>query len=437
MALAFTKLAPHFAALVGPIDLRASTIPRRSPRSGRGWTSTPSWSSATSRSPTPSSSTSPSAWTASSTPRRDRAPSTRAGSGTRPSRTSPTSTRTARSSRATTAGACTAWATACGTPTRPSRTPPGRYSMLSARVIPPVGADTEFADMRAAYDALPPETKDKLEGLRVHHSIAHSRQTLGFQFSESEQEALKGAVHPLIRAIPRSNRKSLYLASHASRIIDWPVPEGRLLLHELIEHATQRGVRVPPRVARRRSRHLGQPRHHAPRAPVRRRPAPPRAPPGHHARPPSPGAGGQRVERLEGASVAPLPSGEGQGEGATIRRSARGLPHPGLLPPREREQIRPEKNVARDGGGLRHRRFDRASAVSLYSAARWLVSSWACCAVAPARTPSSRRRSPRRCARPRDRRRGPPDGRAEHVTRPALGRVAAAAPAGGASPPSP
>ena len=117
--------------------------------------------------------------------------------------------------------------------------PAGRYSMLSARVIPPVGADTEFADMRSAYDALPQEMQDTLEGLRVHHSIAHSRQTLGFQFSESEHEALKGAIHPLIRTIPRSNRKSLYLASHASRIIDWPVPEGRLLLHDLIEHATQ------------------------------------------------------------------------------------------------------------------------------------------------------------------------------------------------------
>ena len=117
--------------------------------------------------------------------------------------------------------------------------PPGRYSMLSAKVVPPVDADTEYADMRAAYDALPAEMKERLEGLRVHHSIAHSRQTLGFEFSENEAEALKGAIHPLIRTIPRSGRRSLYVASHASRIIDWPVPEGRLLLRDLIEHATQ------------------------------------------------------------------------------------------------------------------------------------------------------------------------------------------------------
>ena len=117
--------------------------------------------------------------------------------------------------------------------------PPGRYSMLSAKVVPPVDADTEFADMRAAYDALPEAERLRLEGLTVHHSIAYSRQTLGFEFSAGEQDALKGAIHPLVRTIPRSGRRSLYLASHASRIVEWPVPEGRLLLRDLIEHATQ------------------------------------------------------------------------------------------------------------------------------------------------------------------------------------------------------
>jgi alpha-ketoglutarate-dependent 2,4-dichlorophenoxyacetate dioxygenase len=129
--------------------------------------------------------------------------------------------------------------------------PPGRYSMLSAKVVPPVDADTEYADMRAAYDALADGEKARLEGLRVHHSIAYSRQTLGFEFSETEQEALQGAVHPLVRTLPRSGRRSLYLASHASRIIDWPVPEGRLLLRELIEHATQ------PRFVYRHQWHVG------------------------------------------------------------------------------------------------------------------------------------------------------------------------------------
>lgn len=117
--------------------------------------------------------------------------------------------------------------------------PPGRYSMLSARVVPSVPADTEFADLRAAYDALDSETKARIDGLRAHHSIAYSRQTLGFEFSAEEQEQLNGAIHPLVRTNPRSGRRSLYLASHASRIVGWPVPEGRLLLRDLTEHATQ------------------------------------------------------------------------------------------------------------------------------------------------------------------------------------------------------
>ena len=118
--------------------------------------------------------------------------------------------------------------------------PPGRYSMLHARVIPPVAADTEYADMRAAYDALPDDMKTRLDGLRAHHSIAYSRQTLGLEFSEDEQDRMKGAVQPVVRTLPRTGRKSLYLASHANRILGWPVPDGRLLLRDLTEHATQR-----------------------------------------------------------------------------------------------------------------------------------------------------------------------------------------------------
>jgi alpha-ketoglutarate-dependent 2,4-dichlorophenoxyacetate dioxygenase len=129
--------------------------------------------------------------------------------------------------------------------------PPGRYSMLSAKVVPTVAADTEFADMRAAYDALDADTRQLLEGLRAHHSIAYSRMTLGFEFSAEEQERLPGAIHPLVRINPRTKRRSLYLASHASRIVDWPVPEGRLLLRDLVEHATQ------PRFVHRHSWRVG------------------------------------------------------------------------------------------------------------------------------------------------------------------------------------
>jgi alpha-ketoglutarate-dependent 2,4-dichlorophenoxyacetate dioxygenase len=119
--------------------------------------------------------------------------------------------------------------------------PRGRYSMLSTRVVPPAGiANTEFADMRAAWDALPAAEQARLEGLRVHHSIAYSRQVLGFEFSAVEAARLDGAVQPLVLRNPRTGRAALYLASHASRIVDWPLPDGRLLLRDLIEHATQR-----------------------------------------------------------------------------------------------------------------------------------------------------------------------------------------------------
>ena len=117
--------------------------------------------------------------------------------------------------------------------------PAGRYSMLYARNIPPVRADTQFADMRAAYEALDDETKNTIAHLHAHHSIVYSRHTMGFDFSEEESARLQGAIHPLVRLCADSPRRALYLASHASRIIEWPIPEGRLLLKDLIEHATQ------------------------------------------------------------------------------------------------------------------------------------------------------------------------------------------------------
>ena len=117
--------------------------------------------------------------------------------------------------------------------------PAGRYSTLHACVLPPVRSDTEFADMRAAFDALDDATRTLLEGLTAHHSIAYSRQTLGFTFSEEEQNQLKGAVHPMIRVNPRTKRRSVYVASHANRVMEWPLAEGRLLIGDLIAQATR------------------------------------------------------------------------------------------------------------------------------------------------------------------------------------------------------
>ena len=114
------------------------------------------------------------------------------------------------------------------------------YSMLSARLVPPVGADTEFADTRAAYDDLPAAMKQKLEGLVAEHSIWTSKGKLGgYQPTEEELRTRLPARHPVVRRHPGSGRKALFVASHASHIIGMPVEEGQALLAELIAHATQ------------------------------------------------------------------------------------------------------------------------------------------------------------------------------------------------------
>jgi alpha-ketoglutarate-dependent 2,4-dichlorophenoxyacetate dioxygenase len=116
------------------------------------------------------------------------------------------------------------------------------YSLLSAREVPPVGGDTYFADMRASYDALPDAMKRKIADLRCEHSIWHSRCLAGAKMEDirpDEIAGMPGATQPLARVHPRTGRKSLVLASHASHIIGWPVEDGRALLAELTAFATQ------------------------------------------------------------------------------------------------------------------------------------------------------------------------------------------------------
>jgi alpha-ketoglutarate-dependent 2,4-dichlorophenoxyacetate dioxygenase len=118
---------------------------------------------------------------------------------------------------------------------------PARASLLYARSIPPVGGHTEFADERAAYDALPEDMNRRLKGLVAEHSIFNSRARLGFtEFSDEEREGMPPVPQAVVRVIPESGRKSLYLASHAGRIFGMPEAEGRALIDGLIAHATQR-----------------------------------------------------------------------------------------------------------------------------------------------------------------------------------------------------
>jgi alpha-ketoglutarate-dependent 2,4-dichlorophenoxyacetate dioxygenase len=118
---------------------------------------------------------------------------------------------------------------------------PAKYSLLHARSIPAKGGNTEFADMRAAYDALDADTKAECEGLICEHSQIYSRQQLGFtDFTDEERARFKPVRQRLVRTHPSTGRKSLYLASHAGTILGWPGPEAQLFLRDLVEHATQR-----------------------------------------------------------------------------------------------------------------------------------------------------------------------------------------------------
>jgi alpha-ketoglutarate-dependent 2,4-dichlorophenoxyacetate dioxygenase len=118
---------------------------------------------------------------------------------------------------------------------------PARYSLLSGRVLPSWGANTEFADMRAAYDALDPRTKLEVEELVCLHSLIYSREAIGFtDLTEEERVAFKPVRQRLVRVHPVTGRRSLFLSSHAGAIEGWTTPDARMFLRDLTEHATQR-----------------------------------------------------------------------------------------------------------------------------------------------------------------------------------------------------
>ncbi len=116
-----------------------------------------------------------------------------------------------------------------------------KYSLLSGRVVPSAGGNTEFADMRAAYDALDPETKAEVEDLVTEHSLLFSRGQLGFtEFTAEERVKFAPVRHRLVRTNSATGRRSLYLSSHIGGIVGWPVPEALAFVRDLVEHATQR-----------------------------------------------------------------------------------------------------------------------------------------------------------------------------------------------------
>jgi len=117
---------------------------------------------------------------------------------------------------------------------------PAKYSLLSGRIIPSWGANTEFADMRAAYDALDDRTRAEVEPLVCLHSLLYSREAIGFtDMTEQERAAFRPVRQRLVRTHPVTGRKSLFLSSHAGAIEGWTVPESRMFLRDLTEFATQ------------------------------------------------------------------------------------------------------------------------------------------------------------------------------------------------------
>lgn len=118
---------------------------------------------------------------------------------------------------------------------------PAKYSLLSGRSVTSWGGNTEFADMRAAYDALDERTKKEVDGLVCEHSLIYSRQQIGFTELTAEEIAnFEPVRHPLVRVQKATGRKSLYLSSHIGKIVGWTVPEARSFLRDLMEHATSR-----------------------------------------------------------------------------------------------------------------------------------------------------------------------------------------------------
>ena len=117
--------------------------------------------------------------------------------------------------------------------------PSGYMSMLYARSIAPVGGNTEFTDLRAAWDTLPPPLQSRVRGLQAEHSILNSRRKIGIQeFTAEEAEAFAPVLRPLVRKLPESGRTSLYLAAHIGRIEGVGEREGRELLEVITSHAT-------------------------------------------------------------------------------------------------------------------------------------------------------------------------------------------------------
>ena len=116
---------------------------------------------------------------------------------------------------------------------------PARISFLSAHAVAPVGGETQWADLRAAWEALPEARRKELDGLVIEHDFQQSRRATGHEFDEEERSRWPPLLHPLVRVHEETGRKALYVGSQATRVVGWPLEEGKALIRELLEFATQ------------------------------------------------------------------------------------------------------------------------------------------------------------------------------------------------------
>ena len=119
--------------------------------------------------------------------------------------------------------------------------PRAAYSMLHCVIKPSWGGNTEFADLRAAYDALDERTKREVQDLKAEHFALHTRLLLGDEaYTDDQKKEIPPAIWPLVDTHPGSGRKVLFVGVHARQILGWPTAESRMYLQDLLEHATQR-----------------------------------------------------------------------------------------------------------------------------------------------------------------------------------------------------
>ena len=147
---------------------------------------------------------------------------------------------------------------------------PTKWSLLSARILPPFGADTQFVDTRAVYDALPKDLREKAQGAVAEHYFWKTRSRAGFgEITDDMRRAMPPVTHPVVRVIPESGRPALYIGNHATHIVGWPRMEGERFLDELNGFAAQPAIHLHASLVCGRFRDLGQPLHHPPRHTVR------------------------------------------------------------------------------------------------------------------------------------------------------------------------